>query len=348
MGFYWRGRWYRESCKTTSKRFAGQRELARKSEIQRNEFIPMNAGSLKLSALIAKYLEWAKVNKKETRTDSVNLNRFLRYFGDIAISKIKNYDIERYKMERVRASRKNASQKVVRPASVNRELATLRTMLNKAVAWKDLRASPFTGIKLFRVDNGRVRFLSSPEMTRLIDSAKGYIRDAIILALNTGMRRGELLRLQWTDIDLENGIIHVNETKSGYSRKLPINSNVLELLKGQTFRTGYVIHEGEGLRIFDIKKAFASALKRAGITEFHFHDLRHTFASHLVMAGVDLMTVRELLGHKTIEMTLRYSHLSPDHKLAAIKKIEKRMSENYSKPCTMETGKREVAETLEK
>ena len=133
------------------------------------------------------------------------------------------------------------------------------------------------------------------------------------------MRKSEIQNLKWSDIDINRHLITLHETKNGESRHVPMNNaareNFLSLTKHPD--SPYVFAGKEG-KPFDFRKAFETAVKKCKITDFRFHDLRHTFASHLVMAGVNLAVVKELLGHKTLKMTERYSHLSPDHKAKAV------------------------------
>jgi integrase len=161
------------------------------------------------------------------------------------------------------------------------------------------------------------------------------------LALQTGLRFGELTGLRWHDVDLTRRIVTVVavNAKSGKTRHVPLNDGAVRILK--TWRTsdvtptGYVFPGAAGERLIDVKTAWMPLLRVAGVTGFRFHDLRHTFASRLVMAGVDLNTVRELLGHADLKMTLRYAHLAPDHKAAAVAKLPPttRMSEQRMPPA---------------
>ena len=147
------------------------------------------------------------------------------------------------------------------------------------------------------------------------------------MALNTGMRRGEILRLKWRDVDIKRSIIYLHETKNGEKREVPINEQVKAILIN-TIRhpqSEYIFYNKDGTPMASNKRSFFTALKKSGIKDFKFHDLRHTFASHLVMSGIDLNTVRELLGHKSLQMTLRYSHLSANHKHIAVGVLSKRM-----------------------
>jgi integrase len=133
--------------------------------------------------------------------------------------------------------------------------------------------------------------------------------------------------MRWQDVDLTRRIVTVAaaHAKSGRTRYVPLNDEAVRILKtwrtSDVASTGYVFPGAGGARLIDVKTAWMSLLRVAGVTGFRFHDLRHTFASRLVMAGVDLNTVRELLGHADLKMTLRYAHLAPEHKAAAVAKL---------------------------
>jgi integrase len=154
-----------------------------------------------------------------------------------------------------------------------------------------------------------------------------HVTPLVLLAVNTGLRRGELLQLRWQDLELKARLLTVRGpgAKSGQTRHLPLNSEavgLLELWRAACADSRSFVFTGEsGGPLKDVKKAWTALVKRALIASFRFHDLRHTFASKLVMAGVDLNTVRELLGHSDIAMTLRYAHLAPEHEAAAVEKL---------------------------
>lgn len=146
------------------------------------------------------------------------------------------------------------------------------------------------------------------------------------MALHTGLRRGELFALNWNDVDFNTPIITTPRTKSGETRWVPMNGLVTETLRNlpTRMRSEYVFTSKAGTPLKPqnfINRGFGPALRRAAIEDFRWHDLRHTFASRLVMGGVDLRTVQELLGHKTIAMTVRYSHLSPGHLQVAVEAL---------------------------
>jgi integrase len=140
------------------------------------------------------------------------------------------------------------------------------------------------------------------------------------------MRKGEMQNLTWDDIFYERSLIRLKHTKNGDPRHVYLNEAAKKaILSIPKHPESSFVFCGDAGKLFNFRKSFETALKKSGITDFHFHDLRHTYASHLVMAGVDLNTVRELLGHKSLAMTLRYSHLSQEHKARAVEMLDKRL-----------------------
>jgi len=206
-----------------------------------------------------------------------------------------------------------------------RLLATLKHMFTKAVDWDMVEEETLKRVrkvKLLEENNRRLRYLSAEETQTLVEAFDPHLRPILVAALNTGMRKGEILSLKWDEnIDLRHGFILLDRTKNGQRREVPINATLRAALQSLTRRldSPYVFFDPlTGKRYRDVKRSFRSACRRAGIKDFRFHDCRHTFASQLVMAGADLVTVMELLGHKTLAMTLRYSHLAPTHKTRAV------------------------------
>ncbi|MEO0124515.1 MAG: tyrosine-type recombinase/integrase [candidate division WOR-3 bacterium] len=267
--------------------------------------------------LCAEYLNFSKANKaaQSYRRDQVNVKNLLKSFSGKLVSEISAYELERYKSLRV---------KEVTPASVNRELSCIKHMFNKAVQWGYLKENPLRLVMKFKEPPGRVRYLTEEEIDKLLDCCANHLRPIVVTALNTGMRKGEILNLRWSDVDLKNRVITLKRTKNNEIRMVPINQVLYnELLKiEKRYGSQYVFADKNGKPYGDIKNGFNHALKRAGISDFRFHDLRHTFASRLVMVGVDIRTVQELMGHKDIKMTMRYSHLSNLHLREAVKKLE--------------------------
>lgn len=178
---------------------------------------------------------------------------------------------------------------------------------------------------MFKENNQRLRYLTEEEISALLNACQPHLKPIVELALHTGMRRGELLSLKWEEI--RNGFIYLTETKSGKARQIPINARleevIMEVRREKQLKSQYVFCDSQGRRFFEVKWSFASACKKAGLEDFRFHDLRHTFASHLVMNGVGLKAVQELLGHADIKMTMRYAHLSQAHLKEAVAVLSK-------------------------
>ena len=182
-------------------------------------------------------------------------------------------------------------------------------------------------MKLFKENNARIRFLTEGEETRLFSVLPKKYKPLVTVALHTGLRKTEQLSLKWTDVDFKLGQITVRESKPGKSRVIPMNDIVETLLKRlpRRIHNPFVfVGRIAGGRLKDLPNDWEELLLTAKIEDFRWHDLRHTFASRLVMSGVDLYTVCRLLGHEDIKMTVRYAHLAPGYMKAAVNILTKR------------------------
>ena len=267
----------------------------------------------------------SKVNNKSwKKSDLRNIMALNIAFSTYYLHELTPHLIEEFKAKRA---------KEVKPATVNRHLACLKSMFNKATVWGRYSGeNPVKRVKLFKENNQRVRFLEREEIAILLANCSKHLRPIGITALNTGMRKGEILGLKWRDIDFKRGIIYLYDTKNGEQREIPINEQVkTALIRIRKHPDSpYLFCKNDGKPFKYITTSFFTALKKSGIVNFRFHDLRHTCASHLVMSGADLNTVRELLGHKSLKMTLRYSHLSSSHKKRAVDVLSRRMDSVWS------------------
>lgn len=225
----------------------------------------------------------------------------------------------------MRDLRNRLHQSGMAPQTVKHVLALVRRIVNSAIhekAWAG--PNPVGKGTIPKVSNTRLRFLSQGEAQALIEACNARLKPIVITALSTGMRRGEILSLTWRQIDLEHGFIFVEKTKSGKRREIPISAILKETLTAlpRDPSVPWVFYNPSTKKpLQDVKRSFASALETAKIKDFHFHDLRHTFASHLVMGGTPLATVSQLLGHSDISMTMRYAHLSPSHQAGAVESL---------------------------
>ncbi len=271
----------------------------------------------------AEYLDYSKANKAKSsyERDVTTIDRHLvPLWGDLDLARITTKMIEHYKMQRL---------ETVMPSTLNRELNTVKNMFGRAVEWGYLRESPAKPTKWIKTSRGAVRFLSRQEADSFLEVCKEsqnlHFHAIVVVALNTGMRRGEILRLRWEDVDFRRSRIQVvsreeGHTKNYESQTVPMNSVVTAALRKQPRRldSPYVFCNVNGEPFADVDTSFATALRKSRLPHFRFHDLRHTFASWLVMGGVDIRTVQEMLGHKDIRMTMRYAHLAPDHMRRAV------------------------------
>lgn len=247
--------------------------------------------------------------------------------------------IERFKTERLHS--KTMRKTFRSPASINRELATLSGIFRLAVRYDELEANPCRKVQFLQEKNSRERYLTFEEEAKLIEQLQGcreHLRPIVICALYTGMRRGELLRLRWSKVDFEREIITVTKTKTNRDRTVPMEKSVRETLidlKAWGSRPQDFVFPSHYTGSFfkDINRSFKKACREAGIQDFRFHDLRHTFASRLVDARVDVVKIKELLGHRSIVTTMRYMHTNDQGKRAAITELERYRRESASQDC---------------
>jgi integrase len=319
IDYYVQGKRKREKI-GPSKTLAENVLRKRKLQIAENRFLDIKRQEkIKFEDFANTYFELhSKQHKKSWTRDKSLIKNLISFFGGKYLYEITPMLIEKYKIAR---------RNEVSPATTNREVACLKNMFTKAIEWGKAEENPVKKVKLFRENNCRIRYLEKEEIRKLLKACSKHLRPIVAVALNTGMRKGEILNLKWHDIDFKRGIIYLLDTKNNEKREVPMN----ELLKKALISvpkhpdSPYVFCNKDGKPYANVRKSFFTALKKSGIVNFKFHDLRHTFASHLVMSGIDLNTVKELLGHKSIEMTLRYSHLSPDHKKRAVDILGRQM-----------------------
>lgn len=277
------------------------------------------------------YLEnYAKINKRSWNTDVSYLKSLNGSLGSLFLDEIGPLQIEKYKARRLKDG--------VTKSTVNRCLAVLRKMLTLAVEWGHLEKDAVPKIKFFpEKDNLKERILTDDEEQRLLASASPTLRSIVIIAVNTGMRLGEILGLRWDQIDFTGQRIRVERTKSGKIRHIEINTPLLQelvRLKSLDGRSPYVfLSDVTGKPLTTVKTAFKGACRRAkkdpkdkddpGIVGLRFHDLRHTFASRLNLAGADPVTIMELMGHSSLKMTERYTHTNLEQKRKAVEMMAK-------------------------
>jgi integrase len=252
-------------------------------------------------------------------------NHLLPAFGRTRLGDIGAPEIERYKARKL--------EEGLSPKSINNHLAMLRKLLNLAVEYRELTAAP--RVKPLRLPPLEFRFLAFDEAERLLEAASPRWKPMLTIALRTGLRLGELLALKWEDVDLVTGKLIVRRTlwrniegtpKSGRTREVPLCASATTAFLALEQRAEYVFCQENGQRLShsNVKDVVPRACRAAGLAKrLTWHCLRHSFASHLVMRGVPLKAVQELLGHVTIDMTIRYAHLSPDVKHDAVRVLDR-------------------------
>jgi len=298
------------------------------------------APGLRLAQAAERYLT-TKARKRSLREDHRILEHLKSAFGaETSLAEITASRISEYKAGRLaaRSQRRRDADKNPTPlsaASINRLLALLRHLLRIAhEEWELLPAVP--KIKLEKEPEGRIRWLEPDEEARLLaacaKSKTKHLANVVTVALESGLRKGELLGLTWDRVDPSRGVLRLEVTKSGKRREVPMREVVDNILAGLPSK-----REGRVWPAGDIRTAFEKAVAEAKLEDFHFHDCRHHFASWFVMDGGSLQALQRLLGHATLAMTMRYAHLAPNYIRGEVLKTERRKTERRSEPAAQIT-----------
>lgn len=304
------------------KSIAGILYRKRKTEALEGKKLPekLRARLVRFSELAEDALEYCSANNRGWQTDRCRIEYLLREFGNQP-AEIPIDDVRRC-----------FSGQDWTPATFNRYKSMLSLIYRLGMENKKVASNPAKLLKCQHEDNGRIRFLNQngayDEEQRLrvaIETKYPSHLPEFEIALNTGMRPSEQYCLTWDRVDLFGRLVTVARGKNGKVRHIPINSEALAAFKVLIRRSPSglcpVFANLNGERLVGYKHWFNQAVERAGLVDFTWYCLRHTFASRLVMAGVDIRTVAELMGHKTIQMTMRYAHLAPEHNLAAVERL---------------------------
>jgi integrase len=318
ISYYVRGRRKREMV-GPSKGAARQALSIRLAEIAQGKFkIITKRGAMTFNGLADKYRELISVHKRGHHVEKYILKTLKASFGDLRVFDLSAEDAERFKAVR---------SKSVKPATVNRELTVAKHMLTKAVEWEFIQDNPFRRVRPLSVPKCVERVLDYEEEKKLLAACKQvrsrFLLPLVLLALHTGTRRGELLSLEWSRVDLDRRTIRIiNAKSSAGDRLIPMNATVHTLLSDLLKRASSLLvfpsNRRPGENLLDLKKGFKKAVRLSGVAPFRWHDMRHTFATRLVRAGVDIISVQHLLGHSKIAMTARYAHSLADAKIAAV------------------------------
>lgn len=303
------------------------------------------------------YKPWLVSNLRRGEGTYNSLKSSFKEFHPIRLYEINTWLVEKWRL--------NKAKQGLKTSSINRQLADLRACMRRAFEWGVIPADPLALVKLKKTDTAAfTRYLRPEEEKRLreaLDSREERIREArksanewrkergysltcnlrdryfadhlkpaVLLSLNTGLRRGELFGLRWSDIDLENQMLTVvsANAKTGKTRYVPLNQEASTIIsqwfKQSDNKEGFVFENSAGKPLHDVRSSWDKVLVEAGIYNFRWHDLRHSFASHLVQSGIDLYVVKDLMGHSNVKMTERYAHLAPQNKLDAVLNLDQR------------------------
>jgi integrase len=325
-----------------SKAGAQAYEAMLRQRLTRGETVIPEKNSLPKDSIFSTFApEWfetyVRPNCKHSETiakESILRCHLVPWFGKMQLTEIQTLQIERYKAEKLKNK--------LSTKSVNNHLAALSKCLNCAHEWGRI-SSPPPKIKRLKVSIGRIDFLSPIESHQLLqDKSEPMWNTMILVALRTGMRFGEILGLEWSDVDWERRLITVRQSlvrgvlgtpKNGKIRHIPMTQDLYQTLGEIRGVHGYIFPQPEGEWTHRVAlNAIHRICKRTGVRQICWHLLRHTFASHLAMEGVPIPVVQQLLGHSNITMTMRYAHLSPsklNEAIAVLDVFEKREVEKF-------------------
>jgi integrase len=312
MSFTYQRQQVRKSTETSDRRLA-QAILGKVKAkiIEGHYFDTLEENDRTVAEMMERYQQEHVARKASQRAYHGGIKNLVQVFGPLTLAEVTPNRIVQYKAKRYAEG--------VKPATINRELAIMKNAFNIAMReWEWCRDNPVRRVSMEQEHNKRDRWLTDQEESQLLEACPLWLREIVTFALHTGMRMGEILSLTWEGVDLFRKTVTVFRSKNGERRTLPINQTVLDLLKNKAkvrpLKTNLVFcsqaltpREGSHLR-----RAFRAALRVAAVANFRFHDLRHTFATRLVQAGIDLYKVQRLLGHKSGLMTQRYAHHWPE------------------------------------
>jgi len=337
IDFYVNGKRYRRAV-GKNKKDAIEALRAIEGEIARGKFNLPPKKRISFKEFAQFWLETYSKVKNKPRTYKVNEQRLrthlLPYFGDKSLDSITPLMIEEF------ISKKKSQ---IKPATINRCLALLSKIFNDAVRWGYLVNNPMKQVSKLNEPEQGFNYLTKEQVKKLLKNASPNARPILMLAVYTGMRKGEILALKWEHIDFEKKIIKVEETPEGSTkskkvRYIPIHPDLLIELKKLKLksRSEYVFPAEDGGMRKDFRKALNYALKRAGLPRIRIHDLRHTFAANFIMSGGNILTLQKILGHSDLKMTMRYAHLAPDFFHQEIEKMNFTEKEKITPPTSPE------------
>jgi integrase len=318
ISFRHNGRKVQKSLETSDKKLARDIEAKIRIEIKEEKYFDKPLGHNKtFIQLMERFMKEhaPKVSVSTQSSYSSYLKHLVPFFGDLMLLSISRKKISKYKIVRYK---EGAS-----PATINRELAMLSKAFTLALEdweWISGNNKPFSKMPYEKENNKRDRWLTEDEEKRLLKNSSEWLSEIIVFALNTGLRQGELLSLEWNRVDFFRRTILIQKTKNGNPKTVPLNQNAMDVIerrakeKVRRLKNDFVFLSSHETKIdrFNLRRAFNNATRKAEIEDFRFHDLRHCFCTKLAQRGVDIYKIAKLAGHEDIRMTQRYSHHCPE------------------------------------
>jgi len=332
-GLWWmsariQGRRVQKSLETSDKKLAKAIEAKIITDIVEGKYYEKPTGYNKtFRQLMDRFMKEhaPKVSGSMQNSYASSLKHLIPFFGDLNLLLVSRKKISEYKVLRL--------DEGARPASLNRELA----MVSKAFAlaledwdWISGNDKPFSKMPYEKENNERDRWLSFDEEKRLLDNSPEWLREIISFALQTGLRQGELLSLEWSRVNMFRKTILIQKTKSGKPKTVPLNQIAMDVIRRKSeskvrkLKNDFVFVSSHGTKIdrHNLRRAFNKAVSKADIEDFRFHDLRHCFCTKLAQRGVDIYKIAKLAGHEDIRMTQRYSHHCPESLRDGVEALE--------------------------
>jgi integrase len=335
MSVYKHGNWWWYDFELHGRRHR-DRAGRTKTEAQRAEHKARSEAMTSLQSIEAPNKQFIKIEDfadlylkrrqhlRSRKRDVLSVRTLLKQFRGSLLHTINSEDIEDYKCNRLSTGVSNAT--------INRELAALKKLFNLAIQWKNygIKHNPVNDVDLLEEPPGRTRYLKIDEIHKLKECCQDYFRPIVIAALHMGMRLKEILDLKWENVYISGVLspyVEIVMSKNGKKRLIPLDDTMINLLHSLPQKIEYVFLNRRGnSKLNRVSKPFNRAVQQAGIMDFRFHDLRHTFASHFVMNGGDLLSLKEILGHSSLRMVERYSHLSSEHKREKLNNLDRAYS----------------------
>ena len=318
MSFRHNGKKVQKSLETSDKKLAKEIEAKIRVEVKEEKYFDKLIGRNKtFKQLMEVFMKEhaPKVSDSMQNSYSASLKHLIPFFGDLTLLSISRKEISKYKILR--------KDEGAKPATINRELAMLSKAFTLALEdweWISGNNKPFSKIPYEKENNERDRWLTEDEEKSLLENSSEWLREIVVFALNTGLRQGELLSLEWNRVNLFRRTILIHKTKNGKPKTVPLNKNAMDVIacrakeKVRKLKNDFVFLSSHGTKIdrHNLRRAFNNATRKAEIENFTFHDLRHCFCTKLAQRGVDIYKIAKLAGHEDIRMTQRYSHHCPE------------------------------------